>query len=1331
MKNYQCRLFDFDILNIENETEQTDSDEDNEKKYKRDKREFVVKMYGIDTEGKTYCIFVEGFMPFFYVKVPKQWNKRNIYKFKEFLVDKVGNYYRDSITECRIVHKKKLYGFDAGKEYKFMLVKFKNMNVFNKAKNIWYTDESFKKRRLQRNPKTDEFGILFPKSNDYLQLYEGQIPPLLRFFHIQEISPSGWVEIDKRFINNNSCKTNCNYEFTINWLRAGNKFNIKSLPEKEDPVPYKICSFDIEASSSHGDFPVPKKTYKKMIGEIIEYWRKNKSTIRSYTQQEKEELFIELILSAFGYDNKKNISNVYPKKKPNKNKLIDDIKKTLEYPLKELLDRSKDEWKKLKRIEDEEEPDVYYTALKKWHPRPQPYYNLCKDYNIIKILDSDMAGDSKLLIMDRALEREKGYPEIQPTGLTKIIFRKKIPGYLPELEGDKCTFIGSTFIKNGDMLPYFNHCVVLNTCDNTDEVENSQIVPCKTEREVLLEWTKMIKRENPDIIIGYNIFGFDWDFMIKRSEELKCKEEFLKLGREKYDRCKVVHKTVKIASGEHNLTYVKIPGRLQVDLYNHFRKEVNLSSYKLDFVASTFIGDYVKSYELENGRTKFKSKNLTGLQNNNFVKFEIIAHSVDNFNGGKKYKVFDVDESNGTFYVDEELDFNTKHKIRWGLAKDDVTPQDIFRLTNEGPKERAIIAKYCFQDCNLVHHLFRKNDILTGFIEQSKICNVPMDFIIMRGQGIKLLSFIALKCRDVNTLMPVIEPVKNDGSYEGAIVLPPKCAFYADNPVACNDYSSLYPSCMISENISHDSKVWTEERDLNGKLIKKTGDFKYDNMTKEGYKYVDIEYDTYEWKRLGGEKSKEEKVKVGTKKCRYAQFPDGKKAIMPSVLKELLASRKATRKLIKYKTVTDEDGETYTGLMSKNDEYTIITEKNGDVVEIPNEMVVSVKDTYNDFMKNVFDKRQLSIKIVANSLYGQCGARTSSFYEKDIAASTTAMGRKALLYAKDVIETVYENRICDTKHGKVRTRAEYIYGDTDSVFFTFNLEDLNGEKIRGKLALDITIELAVEAGELATKFLKAPHDLEYEKTFMPFLLLSKKRYVGMLHEFDINKGKRKSMGIVLKRRDNAPIVKDVYGGIIDTLMTPGENTVAKSISFTQKCLQKIVDEAYPLEKLIISKSLRGFYKNPDSIAHKVLADRMTKRDPGNKPAVGSRIPYIYIQTKGKVKLQGDKIEHPDYIRKNKKIKPDYSFYITNQIMKPVQQIYGLLLFDIPEFKHKVRIFKKKLSKIEKDYKDNPKKCKEKCEKIIYTEVKKLIFEKYLLSCDRKKTGQRSIKSMFN
>ena len=210
------------------------------------------------------------------------------------------------------------------------------------------------------------------------------------------------------------------------------------------------------------------------------------------------------------------------------------------------------------------------------------------------------------------------------------------------------------------------------------------------------------------------------------------------------------------------------------------------------------------------------------------------------------------------------------------------------------------------------------------------------------------------------------------------------------------------------------------------------------------------------------------------------------------------------------------------------------------------------------FMKNILDKRQLSIKLTANSLYGQCGAKTSTFYEKDVAASTTATGRKLLTYAKRVIEEVYGDTECDTANfGKIRTKAEYVYGDTDSVFFKFNPETLDGVPIKGKDSLEITIEFAQKAGELATGFLKKPHDLEYEKTFMPFCLLSKKRYVGMLYELDPTKCKQKSMGIVLKRRDNAPIVKDVYGGIIDILMK--EQNIENAIAFLKGCLQNIID----------------------------------------------------------------------------------------------------------------------------------------------------------------------------
>ena len=333
------------------------------------------------------------------------------------------------------------------------------------------------------------------------------------------------------------------------------------------------------------------------------------------------------------------------------------------------------------------------------------------------------------------------------------------------------------------------------------------------------------------------------------------------------------------------------------------------------------------------------------------------------------------------------------------------------------------------------------------------------------------------------------------------------------------------------------------------------------------------------------------------------------------------------------------------------------------------------------------------------------------------------------IFAKKIIEDCYGNSICNTKqYGQVKTNAEYIYGDTDSVFFTFNLQTLTGELIRGKKALEITIELAQEAGHLASNYLKGPHDLEYEKTFMPFCLLSKKRYVGMLYETDPNVCKRKEMGIVLKRRDNAPIVKDVYGGIIDILMK--EQDIQLATNFLKTCLQNIVDEKCPIDKLIITKSLRSGYKNPNSIAHKVLADRITSRDPGNKPSSGDRIPFVFINTPNKKALQGEKVETPSYIIENK-LKIDYSFYITNQIMKPVQQVFALVLEKIWENSKKtskIKRFKSEVDALRKT--TSPEKFEDKLEQLKNKEVKTLLFDEYLRKTTNEKEGNQSLKKFF-
>jgi DNA polymerase elongation subunit (family B) len=234
----------------------------------------------------------------------------------------------------------------------------------------------------------------------------------------------------------------------------------------------------------------------------------------------------------------------------------------------------------------------------------------------------------------------------------------------------------------------------------------------------------------------------------------------------------------------------------------------------------------------------------------------------------------------------------------------------------------------------------------------------------------------------------------------------------------------------------------------------------------------------------------------------------------------------------------------------------------------------------------------------------------------------------------------------------------------------------------------------------------------------------------MLYEDDPNECDLKSMGIVLKRRDNAAIVKDVYGGIIDILMK--KQSIPDAVSFLKNSLQNVVDEKYPIDKLIITKSLRSGYKNPKSIAHKVLADRITARDPGSKPSSGDRIPFAYIIVPGKKVLQGDKIETPSFIEENK-LKIDYSFYITNQIMKPIQQLFALVLEKIwilQNKRPKLLKYKKDVQAIKDKYLNDEDKFEEKLEEFRCKEIKALLFDEYLRETNNEKAGNQSLSKFF-
>ena len=839
----------------------------------------------------------------------------------------------------------------------------------------------------------------------------------------------------------------------------------------------------------------------------------------------------------------------------------------------------------------------------------------------------------------------------------------------PRRRGDEVIQIGTTFHKYGEQKCFFKHIITLKKCASISGKEedpdgNTMVESYTTEKEVLMAWAKLIEKIDPEIITGYNIWGFDWTFMYERAMCLFNRENgdysslFLdRLSRVKGKPAQLKEKELRSAAlGDNTLKWIDIEGVVQIDLLKLIQKDHNLDSYKLDAVANTFMG----------------------------------------------------------------------------LNKVDLSPKELFaNYRNGSPEKIKEIAIYCIKDCELVNHLIMKLEVIANNIGMGNVCLVPFSYLFMRGQGIKIFSLVAQICREEEFLIKNIDKDSVDqSSYEGAIVFDPKPGVYFE-PIAVMDYASLYPSSMISENISHDSIVSAKEYDLEDKLVKEDGNKDYDNL--EDYNYTDIQYDVF---KLIEEKGKEEKKKVGYKVCRFAENKNGDKALLPRTLKKLLKARKDTRKKIKYETITRNDGKECYGLLKdKGNLYEVHDIDTEQYTTVNKSEIKNVRETYNDFEKAVLDGLQLAYKVVCNSLYGQVGAATSSICYKELAASTTATGRKMVILARDYTLDKFKG-------------TKLVYGDTDSIFVSFvdYIKDkYKGQEISEKEMLKYTIEVGEEAGAYVTSKLKKPQNLEYEKVFWPFCIFSKKRYFGNKYEFSTEKYKQTSMGIVLKRRDNAPIVKDIYSGVIDKILN--EKNIENAKKYFKDEVAKLLKGKVDLSKLIISKTLRGHYVNPTQIAHKVLAERMGERDPGNKPAPSDRIPYCYIDEtklechicsayvspknckcvdcmklfckdhihnhkekcikccrfcKTRVKtdkcktcngiycptcmkghkkktdkfgresydkckkpltnkiLQGDIIEYPPYVKENN-ISVDYRYYLDHQIQKPVMQIFELVM----------------------------------------------------------------------
>lgn len=548
--------------------------------------------------------------------------------------------------------------------------------------------------------------------------------------------------------------------------------------------------------------------------------------------------------------------------------------------------------------------------------------------------------------------------------------------------------------------------------------DDPERISCPTEADLLQEFANIIEEDNPDVLVGYNTFGFDDQYIIQRANRYKLKLQF---GRARvwlnptksYPDTILENKKFELASGAYTVAYIRMPGRLSIDLLLNMRREQNLDSYKLDNVASTFLRDKVVKTETHGKITRIYTKSTRGLRAQNYVKFDIVGNTSDPYRDGEKYTIvsvahnfFDLEQS-GLF---EDLDDKTKKQLEWTFTKDDIHPQDIFRLHRGSPEDRALVAKYCLQDCDLLPTLMSKLDTLVNARGMADVCMVPLQFLFLRGQGIKIYSRVAYEAMLRNQIILTQDGGEMEaGSYEGAIVISPKIGMYLDQPIAVLDYNSLYPSAMIAENLSPDTFVCEKLYDRNGKLTNPADvpAGKIAQWKKEGYVLREVRYDVKEGDHV-----------VGKSVCIFVEPRDTEPlsvGIIPQTLKILLAKRKEVRQKAEYKTIRTCGGLMVSGLVSEKDGVLTIKD-GGNITKMEKSQVISMEDTYDDAQKSVFNGLQLAYKVVANSVYGQMGSNVSPIRKKCVAACTTAAGRDRLLFAKEYVETHFG--------------AEVVYGDS-------------------------------------------------------------------------------------------------------------------------------------------------------------------------------------------------------------------------------------------------------------------------------------------------------------
>lgn len=635
-----------------------------------------------------------------------------------------------------------------------------------------------------------------------------------------------------------------------------------------------------------------------------------------------------------------------------------------------------------------------------------------------------------------------------------------------------------------------------------------------------------------------------------------------------------------------------------------------------------------------------------------------------------------------------------------GERKIDIHHSHVNHMQNAGPETRARIADYCRWDSALLPRIADKLKILQNYISMARVCSVLVPTLYINGQGYKFISTSTVRAHRRNMVLSERPPRLISGTYKGATVVEPDLGFYVNRIVGCVDFASLYPTIMIAHNICPSTLIPPHLVDA---FVKKYGEdavtrppyLQLDeikrarqSMEKKGQRFLGIKnMDKMLDSDSEGEEDDEEvdyeDINIQVRNAVFVK-KHIREGLGPQNLAMFLSERKKTRKMQRQ------------------------FEKGSSLY-------------------NVLEGRQLALKMSANSGYGALGTPTGKIACLEAAAAVTTFGRyyiektqeyvNAYNTREKILDALFERythpplrkKLMDMWDREVKERfpvpdlkppdwkdpmhVRGIYGDTDSVMIeTFGRDDF----------VELSCAIIIAINERCNRDLFShlrPIELEFEKVYVRYLLIKKKRYAGIMVEakeimeketgvithFELEyknvamppdpmyKGPKLPVfdykGIELKRRDTFPALQTFQFWVIHKLVI--DNDIQGAFEYAKSEMERLWTGKIPMSALVFSK---GYQKKLSDYAavgkrtksgktvkpptHVAFVEMLNKRNPTDPVRVGDRVQYVMICAGNKASA-AEEVEDPFYAQFHG-IPLNYARY-AERMLKCVWRFFNLVL----------------------------------------------------------------------